>query len=46
MQKRTIFIIALLNNLKDVYAELKELSSKIESSSDNFFEKLFKSFTV
>jgi hypothetical protein len=46
MQKRTIFIIALLNNLKDVYAELKELSSKIESSSDNFFEKLFKSSTV
>lgn len=46
VQKRTTFVLTLLNNLKEAYKELKELSTGIESDSDTFFEKLFNSSKV
>lgn len=46
LQKRTTLVLSLLNNLKDVYEELKELSSGIENDSDNFFERLFNSSKI
>ncbi|MFZ5988313.1 MAG: hypothetical protein ACOYWZ_14465 [Bacillota bacterium] len=46
VQKRTTFVLTLLNNLKEAYKELKELSTGIESDSDTFFERLFNSSKV
>ena len=46
IKSRTTFVISLLNNLKEVYEELKELSSDIENCSESFYENLFKSSRV
>jgi len=46
IKSRTTFVISLLNNLKDIYEELKELSSDIENCSESFYENLFKSSRV
>lgn len=46
MQKRSAFVLSLLNELNDVYKELKKLSSGIESNSDNFYESIFNSSKV
>lgn len=42
IKNRTTFVISLLNNLKEVYEELKELSSDIENCSESFYENMFK----
>ncbi|HQA56941.1 MAG TPA: hypothetical protein PK033_03585 [Acetivibrio sp.] len=43
LQRRTELALLMLNNLKEVYFELKKLSSSIESNSDEFYQKLFHS---
>ncbi len=46
IQKRSTFVLSLLNELSSVYKELKALSSGIESNSDNFYEKIFNSSRI
>jgi hypothetical protein len=46
IQKRSTFVLSLLNELNSVYKELKNLSSGIESNSDNFYERIFNSSKV
>ncbi|NLP14131.1 MAG: hypothetical protein GX383_06600 [Clostridium sp.] len=46
LQKRTELALSMLNSLKEVYSELKELSSCIESNSGEFYQNLFNSSKI
>lgn len=43
VQKRATFVLSLLNDLNEVYKELKSLSAGIENNSDDFFERIYNS---
>ncbi|TYQ12924.1 UNVERIFIED_CONTAM: hypothetical protein Cloal_3965 [Acetivibrio alkalicellulosi] len=43
IRRRIEFTIVLLNNLKEIYAKLREISSNIENDSDKFYENFFNS---
>lgn len=43
IQRRSEFVLSLLNELNDVHKHLKCLSSGIEGNSDAFYEKIFNS---
>lgn len=43
VQKRAAFVLSLLNDLNEIYKELKNLSTGIENNSDDFFERIYNS---
>ncbi len=43
IQRRSEFVLSLLNELSDIHKQLKSLSSGIEGNSDAFYEKIFNS---
>ncbi len=43
IQRRSEFVLTLLNELSDIHKQLKCLSSGIEGNSDAFYEKIFNS---
>jgi len=46
IQRRIEFALSLLDELNDIYKQLKKLSSGIENNSDAFYERIFKSSKV
>lgn len=43
VQKRATFVLSLLNDLNEIYKELKNLSTGIENNSDDFYERIYSS---
>jgi hypothetical protein len=43
VQKRATFVLSLLNDLNEIYKELKSLSTGIENNSDEFYERIYNS---
>lgn len=46
LQRRTELAMSMVNSLKEVYFELKELSSCIENNSGEFYRELFSSSKI